>query len=505
MSIAFVKGFNGGIDSESIAANQGLASPSLTSASSTESGLVRIVFDRAMNAKTVEDRRNYSIKENVSGKKLFVVSVLHVSDTSVDLVTSFQANVIYDVAVTDVTDSYGNKINTSASSTTFTGTLPSSKYTNDPARFDTFQGHYSGLETNDASSGLPDTNPPILDSQNPPSGSSGVDKDTNIYFRIYDADPGTDLSTISVEVNGATAYTSASGFIAPFDGPASDLTIGGGAVPPGVHITVDKTSSYASFETIDVHVVAKDLYGNTLDTTYSFGIEDYEVPTIDSNLPTGSGVSAGSNISFSTHDSSGSGINQATINADVTIDLSTESAIINGVLQSGWDGPSSAITPDGSGGFDVVIDPTSDFGSFKDVQVDASCEDNNSNAASLSWAFKTEDLFGPLVVPINPTAGQAAVSSVTNIQIRLEDDDSSIFVLSTLLVRVDRGDGSGFQTAFDSVSPRFKSGWDGPGSTYTTSSGYLTITIDPVAPFNGGDTVVVEVTANDSSGNSERI
>ena len=86
--------------------------------------------------------------------------------------------------------------------------------------------------------------------------------------------------------------------------------------------------------------------------TYSFTCVSEETPPVvvsRSPAPDTNEVAVNSNISFEIDDND-SGVNIGTIN--VTIE--GIHAVINGVIQSGYQG---SVTPDGSGGYDVAINP----------------------------------------------------------------------------------------------------------------------------------------------------
>lgn len=225
---------------------------------------------------------------------------------------------------------------------------------------------------------------------------------------------------------------------------------------------------------------------------------DFNIPIIDSQFPTGIDVPLDTLISFSTKDTGGMGIDLSTL--DVTV--GGVQAIAGGVFQSGWDGPSSAAVGNGYDGYDVVVDPTSDLDAFDSLEVVVSVKDNGGARVILNWSFTTEDVLGVLVTPIDPTNGEIDVPFGSNIEVQLSDED--VVLEDWIKVEVDTG--SGFQDAFVfSDTPKFKSGWDGPGSTWDNTGGVYTITIDRTSNFPSGATVQVRVTASDPTGNSTRL
>lgn len=103
-------------------------------------------------------------------------------------------------------------------------------------------------------------------------------------------------------------------------------------------------------------------------------------PTIESNSPTDPVQSTDVEVEFVTKDT-GPGVDLSTI--DCTID--GQNAVVGGVIQTGFDGPNSAITINAFSGYDVAIDPTGTF--LGEVPVTVYCEDTLGNPATLEWSF----------------------------------------------------------------------------------------------------------------------
>jgi hypothetical protein len=340
-----------------------------------------------------------------------------------------------------------------------------------------------------------DSTAPALSNEDPPNSATLVPKDKVLSFDITDLESGIDVNTFNVEVEGATAYTGATDtFSSPYNGGSSLRS----AITDGFNLAIDKTTDYDSYKLINVRVLADDIIGNSLDTTYSFRIEDYAAPVIDTNAPTGTGVAKEADVSFSTKDVGGAGIDSATIN--VVID--TVDAIINGVFQTGFDGVNSDISANAFNGYDVVIDKTTDWGEFATVDVTVDCDDLEGNSATqLNWNFQVEDYLGPLVIPASPTSGETGVSVTTNIAVRLTDADE--VVLSTVLIEVDQG--GGYATAYDGSAGGFQSGFSGPGSAVSGPADNRTFTIDPELYLPQNAAITIRVTAEDPTSNPERI
>lgn len=337
---------------------------------------------------------------------------------------------------------------------------------------------------------ISDPEPPYLDNQDPAPLDTGVAKEKIIGFDVLD--DVTDVTVSLIEVEGFTAYDGS--FQSPYDGAGSSVT----PITGGFSFAIQKTSDWSSYSTVSVRVVAEDEVGNPLDETWTFEIEDYDVPSIGSNLPLGADIVETTDISFSITDIGGTGAVQSTLNATVN----SVPAIVAGVLQAGFQGPNSAITPNASNGFDVVIDLESLYGELEHVEVDVSVEDTVGNEGTLLWAFTVRDYLGPLVDPVFPSAGGSGISVGTNITIDVTDEDT----ISGKKIEVDLNDGNGFQEAYvQGDDPPFKSGWQGAGSEVTSLANGYRIVLDPETDFTVATTIQVRVTAIDPAGNPERL
>lgn len=223
---------------------------------------------------------------------------------------------------------------------------------------------------------------PVIDSNTPTGYVSDVN--TNIGFSTKDVGgSGVDPDTINCTVNSADAIIDGV-FQSGWDGDDSDISAN---AYDGYDVVIDKESAFGGSEHVTVDASCEDVAGNPGSLEWSFDI-DTTGPVIDSNLPTGTITDKYANISFSTKDVSGSGVDQDTINCTVN----GEDAIIDGVFQSGWDGVASDITANGSNGYDVVIDKETAFDIFAPITVIASCEDTVGNPASLEWDFDIEGI-----------------------------------------------------------------------------------------------------------------
>lgn len=509
MSIEIYKGSSRGVDKYTVSGS-GVVQPQVSSAVALGTDTVRVTFDRDMDVYSIGKFWNYAIAESAGGERLHVVGATLVSATQVDLITELQDTINYDLTVIGVLDAFGAPVDQTNNTASFLGVNSSSTY--EDAYYYSLAGWYglpSGLQAEDQGEFFQDALAPVVSNVLPANGAEGASKSVNITFDLEDLPPpnvpaGIDLSEVLIYVGGVLAYRGdLDAFQAPFNGGSSGRT----AIATGHSFVVDGTVDYDSFSDVSVRAVARDLaapYPNTLDRTWSFKVEDYTDPSVDSQFPTGTGVNQETMISFSCKDeTTGSGVDPDSINASVDTGSGVENAIVNGVFQSGWNGPSSAITPNAFNGYDVVIDSSLPFPSLASVSVEAYCDDLYANLSPhLVWVFSVLDYQGVLVTAVDPSSGDVGVDEYTNIVVRLEDQDA--VVSGSIKIEIDRG--SGFEDAFVYAdTPQFKSGWAGPSSLVENIGGVYTVTVDPEIPFPLAANIDVRVTAADPSGNPERM
>lgn len=342
----------------------------------------------------------------------------------------------------------------------------------------------------------PDLDPPYLQNLNPPSAGPNEDPSANVYLEIRDDGLGVDLASVRVWVDSVSAYRGdTSTFLAPFNGPLSAVV----HVGPVWQVTLNRTTPFDEHHNVVVRVYAQDLavIYNTLDTTYSYHTWDHSGPLVDYYAPTGTDISRNTLITFSVDENSGSGVKINTLN----IRVAGTYAIFAGLFQPGFDGPSSSIVAHHLG-YDVTIQKTSQYPSYTSIGVDLYVEDNESNATSFSWSFRTEDYLGPLVHPTDPTNGYVGALRDTNITFEVTDDQ--LVISGSVKAEINRG--AGWVIMFDQgSSPNFKAGYNGPASVVAAISGGYRVTIDPTTDFGYAEQIYVRVTASDPPGNPERL
>jgi hypothetical protein len=340
-----------------------------------------------------------------------------------------------------------------------------------------------------------DVEPPYTGTLTPDNGATGVSRSGSLYVEVLDDGVGVDEHSVSLYVDVGegweTAWTSSA------SGPGYSVTAT--SISKGYSYQVDRAALFPSYANVQVRVIAEDLASNSLDYTYSFRAIDDVDPWVALHTPPFEGGPAGAlePIDISLADS-GSGVVQSSI--QVTVDSSN--AIVDGVIQPGWGGAGSYITPNALGGYDLHLVPDNQYGSSATVYVTCHAEDAAGGSVDDGWYFGVEDYLGPLVDPDVPD-GAVNVSVATNIEVDVTDESG--IVSGTLKIEVD-GYGTGFAEAYVQGDPTpFKPGWDGPGSSVVSVSGGYRIVVDPVVDFPLSALVRVRVTAEDPTGNPERL
>jgi hypothetical protein len=231
---------------------------------------------------------------------------------------------------------------------------------------------------------------PTISNQNPVAFATGAGINTNIYLEVDDVDLGIDSSTLNVTIEGDAAITDGScqaGF------SCTIVSDGSG----GYDITINPDTNFNYNQEVNVSTSVSDLGGNNNTSSFWFFTTETDDlnPTITSQSPANNAtdIAIGSNLSFIAQDSE-SGINSSTIN--VTIE--GDSAISSGSCQRGY---YCTIEENISGGYDVMIDPNSDFPYEREINVSATVQDNAANSLTSTWSFTTEDQ--PSLEPTEPT------------------------------------------------------------------------------------------------------
>lgn len=492
----FLSGFTWGVEKTTVTEGEGLTQPQVTGATSVDTNTIRVTFDSDMlfieDPASVLVPGNWELKEQISLVLLEVLWVTKVSETQVDIHTPNQRATGYTITALGVKSAWYADIDTANDDANFAGTAPSyPALSAATGEFYSFFGLDSGMQEEEQTAFAPDTTAPVVSNRIPDIDDTGVAVGTNIQFDLTDLDPGLDMATVEIYIESTLAYRGDTDtFIAPYGGAGSTKS----SISNGWQFLFNPASDFPSWELVSVQVIADDLNGNHLDTTYTFRIEDTNAPTLVNESPTGSGVSQSANISFELHDD-GSGVDSGTL----TVVVDGDAAIVNGVFQPPWTG---TIVANLFNGYDVTINaPGGGWPSYDIIDVEISVDDVAANHADLAWSFSVEDVLGPRVIPVAPVSGDPEVSVTASIEIRFQDEHE--VVLTSMKVYIDQG--SGFELAYEGGgSPAFKPGWDGPASALTGAVNNRLLTIDKVGSLPPNTLITVWVFAQDPDGNPER-
>jgi len=320
---------------------------------------------------------------------------------------------------------------------------------------------------------------PTISSQSPANGETGVVLTENISFNLGD-NIQVASNTISATIGGNPAIVNGA-FQSGFEGT---IVVNG----LGYIVTVNPTSDFVFGATVSVNITAEDSTGNSINPTWSFTTKsDDTVPVISGQTPASSatGVAKNQSVIFTITDESG-------INPDkINVTISGNSAVVNGNGQSGYS-YSKSVVP---GGYQVTVNPDSDFSYDQVVNVAVDTKDNSVNANQLvsSYSFTVAaDSVNPTLSAYSPADGATAVSKNSLIQFTI-DDDAQV-KLSSISVSVDG------QSAI--AAGAFQTGYNGASSQITPTGVGYQVTIDKESDFAYLDVIAVSITGKDMANNS---
>ncbi|NPV01402.1 MAG: starch-binding protein [Brevinematales bacterium] len=317
-----------------------------------------------------------------------------------------------------------------------------------------------------------DTTAPAYSSLNPLPGAAGIARSTTVFFNVNDDDQ-VNQSSILAAVNGVVVLSN------NYKANASSQLIPTGN---GYNVTIVPVSDFSFGQTVTVSLTAKDNKGNTKSTNYSFTITaDNIKPTLANGSPAlgANNQLPGVNVSFQLDD------NIQVALAQIQAKIGGTNAIVNGSLQAGYGG---SITANGNG-YNVLINPNTDFNYSQAVNVWVQFKDNQGNTTTTNWGFtvKADDVAPGIS---NRTPVPSAVDQLRSVNILFDVYDNVQINSSTLNVQVNGASaisGGGFQSGY-------------AGSVSAVGTGYR-VTINPTADFNYDQTVSVQVSVQDMQGN----
>ena len=329
-----------------------------------------------------------------------------------------------------------------------------------------------------------DITEPQITNLDPASGETEVSFDTNISFDITDG-YDVDINSLDVYVEGMPAILNGA-FQYPFNGGSSLIT----AIPDGYSVIIDPDIFFVYNQEVNVEIDGYDLSGNHVAFDYSFFVlADIDAPVVSNRDPyiNEIEVEISSGVEFDITDAI-SGVDPTTI--DVSIDEKT--AVVNGVVQAGWDGPGSGIN-EIVDGYVVKIEPRGSnkffYNETHTVIIDG--YDYAFNQVHDVYSFNTTaDLDEPVLGNLNPYPGQIELSTSTSISFDITDTISGVD-LGRLDVSV-----NSIHAVTDGV---LKGSYAGDIAQIT--DGY-SVLIEPPADFDYDEIVTVVVDGYDYANNA---
>jgi len=384
MAVDIYQGVTWGVKKQTISQGNGITLPALSSAQSTGLNTVLLSFSQDMlENEALLDPARYFIEEVVDLVELRVLRVRKVGSATVELFTSDQRSVQHRVTVTaaGIKDIYGAQLNGSLNTALFVGTSPAYPTS---TTIHSFFGLESGVQAEQTENFAPDldTDPPEIRDELPQDGYTQVTRDEIISIGLIDGQGLVVPSSISVFIGGVQVYDGTSDTFSPhYDGPASSVAPESIDGYDGYRILIERTSDWPSYYLVSVRVLADDDGGNALDQTYSFRIEDYELPLYanQSPAPGETGVDEETFVVIDVYDA-GSGVDESTLDVFVGGDQAYDGS--SGLFISPFDGPSSSVVStavDGYDGYRVTIDKFGQYPSAREIEVMVIVSDKEGN------------------------------------------------------------------------------------------------------------------------------
>jgi len=217
---------------------------------------------------------------------------------------------------------------------------------------------------------------PVLQNQVPAPDAVLQARDTDIYLEIADADSGVKFSSITVQIDRGAGYVTvftAGAFVGDYTGAVvPDPVLG----IKQYNVTIEPGADFAEPSTPKVRVLATDnaTVPNAMDSWYQFGIAVHPLLADLTPLDGATGVSRKTNIALGLRAGSVTVVDtsvEVTVDGDLAYDANGTPA----GFQPGYDGEDSVIDADGSGGFDIVVDPVDPLDRYKVIIVTVTAED----------------------------------------------------------------------------------------------------------------------------------
>ena len=332
-----------------------------------------------------------------------------------------------------------------------------------------------------------DQEAPEIVNLDPASAETEVEIDSNISFEIIDG-YDVDISRLDVYVNGSSAIVDGV-FQAGYSGPASDIS----EIVDGYAIVIDPESNFAYNAEIEVVIDGYDFSNNHVSFEYSFFTFTDVIGPIISNRSPASGeveVAFDAQVSFNITDPAGSGIDMNRLD----VHINTSSVVVDGVIQSGWNGGSATIESI-TDGYRVVIDPIGvnefDYNQINIVTIDGYDFANNHTNSIYSFAT-ISDPNAPLLTNVTPAPSSTEVAVNTNISFDITDAISGVD-----MTRLDVFVNAVPAVTNGTITPPFS---DSASGITTVTDGY-SVVLDLFIDFDYGEVVQVIIDGYDNADN----
>lgn len=353
-----------------------------------------------------------------------------------------------------------------------------------------------------------DVTAPYLQNRDPAPSAVNIALDKSIYLEVIDDDNDVDEAQTIISVRRdtgeplLTAYDFSSGWQNGYTGSVVEDTSGAGL--KYYKITVIPPTNWDVRTTITVGVVAKDILGNTLNTSYTFDVLTANVmstaiwsfTTADPSPPFVSDREPGPGwwavpkdyaVQFRITDAE-SGVDLSSLYVTLAGAVAYDGGDVGSEWQPGYTG---SITDEGGGTYLVQILTHPDFASYSSVAVTVDAQNLETPPVVMpqdSWTFQSEDYVPPYVAAgWTPTGTSVPLAAL--ITFTIKDDDSGVD-LSTLQVTVGGVDAI--------VDGEFVAPFAGASSEITGTPASYDVVIDSDPDYNESTSYEVIVNASDS-------
>ena len=266
--------------------------------------------------------------------------------------------------------------------------------------------------------------PPEIKNLTPTNNSHQVSTNTNITFNVVDNQQVVS-NLIFVKINGETVLSNGS-FRPGWNGPASAITRIGDVT--NYQVVIDKTSAFGPNTAYTLFITAEDNLGGKVTNISVFYTKDTIPPVISLISPAPfTPIHPSSNIYFELDDNLYINSNSIVVRIG-TNQLTTnyKTAFSNGIFHSGFSG---SIVNDGTGGYNLLINPDNDFIPGEKVFVYIYAEDYGNNSAESNFYYNVQSDFSAPVISVSPQPGVFFKSVDITISVQ---DESPYWIYYTL-------------------------------------------------------------------------